>query len=767
MKTLIAILIILTPFFSFAQLEEEPNNDTDNATVIICNNFIEGYIQELEDVDWYQIEITYSGILEAQLYSVAANLDLDLSIFIIENNQPKRISSDGDTNSNGGQSLTTTAYLNPGTYYIRIVDENNNAFNDQEPYTLNIVCEENSSEVNQTFELATEMSIDTCFEDNIWGENECFFNSNIGANDRDWFKLEIPETGILNVNVNSVPSNLDLDLGIYQIVNNQTIRISSDGDTNSNSGQSLTTTAYIDAGIYYLKVVDENNNATNQEIYNLCSAFYPNELEINQTFELSTEISVDSCYEDNIWGENETFFDSNLGSNDRDWYKINLVESGVLYADVFSVPSNIDLNLAIYKVVNNQLMRISDDGDTNSSGGQSLSTAAMVNEGTYYILIHDENNNATNQETYSFCLEFTPNALEVNQTFELASYIPTDTCFEETIWGENECFFDSNFGSNDRDWFQIEVLESGIINAEVSSVPFLLDLNIGIYEVNNNQLQRISDDDAFDAGGGQSVSSTAYVNEGTYLILVHDENDNFIINEPFIFCVEFFPNEFEINQTIELAAKIPIDTCFEENSWGQNENFIVGGIPLTSYDKDWFEIEVDNECIFKASATNIPLLIQPDLKLYEIVDGNEVMIAEDDVLNADSGESVFLEQTLDKGIYYLLFSDEISLSLLNDRETFDLCFSCQAIVNNKEIGFLSDINVYPNPFNNVLQIEASDLLEQEVEIKIVDISGRIIYSEATLFSKNHEVSTSNIPSGMLFITIQSKDKIFTKKMMKH
>ncbi|MFK7904657.1 MAG: PPC domain-containing protein, partial [Chitinophagales bacterium] len=218
-----------------AQNNFEPNNEFTTAATISCGNLYESFIQELGDHDWFEVQMNESGYLSIDLTSVPANLDLHLAIITIENNEPKRIADDDDTNTNGGQSLNATAFLTAGTYYIYVTDENDNAFNDSESYNLIVSCSPSSLEVNQTFEMAVDIPQDTCFEERIWGENELFFNSNDGDNDREWFKVEIGESGYLNAHLTSVPTNLDLNLAIFIIENNQPKRIADDDDTDANN----------------------------------------------------------------------------------------------------------------------------------------------------------------------------------------------------------------------------------------------------------------------------------------------------------------------------------------------------------------------------------------------------------------------------------------------------------------------------------------------------------------------------------------------------
>ena len=197
-NTLLTFLFFLCSFAIFGQDIFEPNDDTSNATEVTCGNFYNAFIQTVGDQDWYKIDVAEKGYLSVNVNLVPRILDLNLEIHQMVNGQLKRIADDDDDNAGGGQDLVATAFVEPGRYFVLVYDENNNSANDSESYRIEFNCFKNALEVNQTIDLATEIPRDTCFEENIWGENELFFTSNEGDNDQEWFKVNISESGNLS-----------------------------------------------------------------------------------------------------------------------------------------------------------------------------------------------------------------------------------------------------------------------------------------------------------------------------------------------------------------------------------------------------------------------------------------------------------------------------------------------------------------------------------------------------------------------------------------
>lgn len=84
---------------------------------------------------------------------------------------------------------------------------------------------------------------------------------------------------------------------------------------------------------------------------------------------------------------------------------------------------------------------------------------------------------------------------------------------------------------------------------------------------------------------------------------------------------------------------------------------------------------------------------------------------------------------------------------------------------DKEESALEDISIYPNPANNVLNVNNSSNFE--FTYKLFDASGRLIKSDYTRNS-SHIINTENIQEGVYFLNIIGIDKIRVEKIsVKH
>jgi hypothetical protein len=63
---------------------------------------------------------------------------------------------------------------------------------------------------------------------------------------------------------------MDLNLGIFQLIDNEITQVATDGVGNSSGGQSLTCSMMAEPGLYYVVVEDEGDSDFNEETYTFC-----------------------------------------------------------------------------------------------------------------------------------------------------------------------------------------------------------------------------------------------------------------------------------------------------------------------------------------------------------------------------------------------------------------------------------------------------------------------------------------------------------------
>jgi hypothetical protein len=81
---------------------------------------------------------------------------------------------------------------------------------------------------------------------------------------------------------------------------------------------------------------------------------------------------------------------------------------------------------------------------------------------------------------------------------------------------------------------------------------------------------------------------------------------------------------------------------------------------------------------------------------------------------------------------------------------------------------VNELSVYPNPITNKCNIALpKDAIGKELLIQIMDINGRVLYSQNKTGDLINEVDMESFVPGLYFITITGNDIHFNKKVIKH
>ena len=121
--------------------------------------------------------------------------------------------------------------------------------------------------------------------------------------------------------------------------------------------------------------------------------------------------------------------------------------------------------------------------------------------------------------------------------------------------------------------------------------------------------------------------------------------------------------------------------------------------------------------------------------------------------------SVVLSST--KTIYY-------RLKIIDNDGSFT--YSKIVSINLDEELMKDEIHVFPNPFSENVYVKIVSSSNQEVKITLRDITGKIISNELCEVKSGltirNEAAMGNLQIGMYFITVETRDKIQTRKLIK-
>jgi uncharacterized delta-60 repeat protein len=91
---------------------------------------------------------------------------------------------------------------------------------------------------------------------------------------------------------------------------------------------------------------------------------------------------------------------------------------------------------------------------------------------------------------------------------------------------------------------------------------------------------------------------------------------------------------------------------------------------------------------------------------------------------------------------------------------------CQGYVGVEEISTISEITLFPNPTQEILNIQFSSLQGKYTDVTILDVTGRIVQQEKLLIgtgTNTSRINVSNLSNGLYSLVIENTSVVFEKK----
>jgi hypothetical protein len=213
----------------------------------------------------------------------------------------------------------------------------------------------------------------------------------------------------------------------------------------------------------------------------------------------------------------------------------------------------------------------------------------------------------------------------------------------------------------------------------------------------------------------------------------------------------------ELNQVYEEAAPIALDTCFEANIYGDNHLY------TEPQDVDWYELVVpNNNYNLEIAVTSVPDNINMNVEVYQIIEGELTLVADDGVYNPGLGESMFVSAVVDAGAYLITVYDRYNDSFNEENYLF-----CLSFVGIEERSLADQFEVYPNPNDGHFNLNALSDDLQIAEICLYDPLGRrsIHLQGNTIHDKNISLNINNLIKGVYLLQIHTNKGLVNKKVL--
>lgn len=598
---------------------------------------------------------------------------------------------------------------------------------------------QNEAEPNNNFGQAQLINLNTTINGQV----------NI-AYDEDFFKFNVTESGVIELKVLFVPSDIDLDAKIYKPTQEQ-IR-----GANYSGGQTYSIeVSSCDIGEHFLLLSDGDNDFNSISQYSFRVEFTPfSTTDIhecsNETFSEAALIDFDTTIEATV----APYFDSSPQILDKDYYKFNTPEPGMIILNVLNVPSNIDLDGHIYKPTLEEIRT------KNASSGESYIIEVSTCEiGEHFLLLSDGDDEFNSDEQYSFRMSFKPFSLMDNCECENESF--SDACLieiGETVEAVIAPWFDNDPLLTDKDYYKFNIQEPGIITLNVQNVPDNIDLDGHIYKPT---LEEIRSKNA--STGEDYIIEVSTCEIGEHYIFLNDGGSfdggqSFNSDEIYNFSVIFQPfsttDPCECNNSFEEACIITSCDTIQAliNPWLDDD-------PSIDKDEDYYAINLiageNIDITISSVPDNIGLCI-------EVLDDNQIPVAS---TSGSNGQAINFNFTAsDDGLYYMVIED--CGNDYNSEEQYVMHLGCSIASGIEDLAVQDWVQISPNPFAFSLNIDCSNYAATIHEIRLMDVLGNEMYHTIPNGNKRLSIDASRFPNGMYLLYLKTQDKQYMTKVVK-
>jgi hypothetical protein len=263
-----------------SNVEEEPNNRTDQAVVIDFDKSMKGRISSNSDIDYYAFSLEQPQNFEIIFSCSEGNQDYALTLY--KDTDENMIDS---MTSLKGEEIYVNIGLSIGDYFLKI--SSNDANSENLPY-YNLQIKQS----NQTFEIEPNNSFNEATNTIIGKTIKGRISTSL--NDKDYFKLNLDAPRYIKLKFSGLDSNITYFLSLCKETAENLIESSE-----STNGEEISFDLGVSAGKYFV-IIEGDGNITNSnnDYYTLTieeSLLQTNlEIESNNTLKFANAIENDS-----------------------------------------------------------------------------------------------------------------------------------------------------------------------------------------------------------------------------------------------------------------------------------------------------------------------------------------------------------------------------------------------------------------------------------------------------------------------------------------
>jgi len=485
----------------------EVDNTYNQAKQILSNSVQEHSIHLSFDVDWVYFTVTNNSVVDIETYGQSG----DTAIYLYDSSGVPDTYIAMDNDSGLGYFSKLTVNLSPGTYYVRVIENGQNALIPS--YFLKVVI----NEITPTFTVTPVIGDIYEYDDTFPNAKEITSgatqtHSIYTISDIDWVKFTVNSDAIVNIWTSGGYD--DTEIYLYDSLGVPGTFIAY--DDNSGVGLFSSITKQLTPGIYYVKINEKGVDQTIAQ-YDL----HLNIIPVTPTV-TPTPVVGDAYEYDDDWTSANWIYDGMVQqhsihiNNDTDWVKFTIGEQ--LTANIITSGSSGEIALWLYDAAGVPVAPVASDGGS----ARFASITRVLPAGTYYVKVQEYGQDAIVGE-YFITLNLSTWTPTVTPTFTVT---PTNTVTGDIYEYDNDYLnakeiyngipqTHSIMPAGDYDWVKFTITNQSVVVVQTSGNGTSGNTVLRLYTASGTQSgTAFATDD--NSGGYLWSMISVTLNPGTY-----------------------------------------------------------------------------------------------------------------------------------------------------------------------------------------------------------------------------------------------------------
>jgi PKD repeat protein len=456
MKKFILLLVLLSAFLQTVKSETEPNDSTALANTLVLNTGQTGGLTGSDLNDWFVLHLTQSGILTLTFQKTGGG---NGTLYFRDG----EMAGDPEISSlyisfweSPPEGWTLSYPVLAGKYYVQI-NKNTDAINYILTATLTPSNFSEDLEPNNTPAQAITMPPNSTVSGNLH-----YYGAGEGADPEDWYKMVVPQGGILKLTIHKKGGGLTWIYfkdgesgGNPEITNYYTGAWESPPEGWAWSYPVL-------AGTYYFQVANGNGVVDYLMTASLSPPAFPEDTEPNNILSQASVIPPNGTVSGTLH-----YYGAGEAVDGEDWYKMSITQGGIL-------------SMVIHKKgLGNAWIYFKDGEMPNQpdisnyylsyfeSPPEGWTWSYPLLAGNYYFQVSGGGNVVDYQFISTLILPQWGNDPEPNDDTSTASPFPTGSAMGGTVG-----YYRPNYGTDNWDWFKVVTTEYGQLSFSIHKKGF-------------------------------------------------------------------------------------------------------------------------------------------------------------------------------------------------------------------------------------------------------------------------------------------------------